>query len=82
MRTENFETSLGAFLRRKPFKPFTVELASGGRFTVDHPEAIVLRSGVAVHFDRGGEITIFDGTSVSQLTEVTRNGGRRGRKGE
>jgi hypothetical protein len=80
MTTETFEHGLRAFLRLKPFKPFTVELVSGDRFSVDHPEAVaVLRGGVAVHSDRRGEITIFDRTSVSQILEATRNGGRRAR---
>jgi hypothetical protein len=43
MKDETFERSLRAFTQRRPFKPFLVELASGSRFTVDHPEAIAQR---------------------------------------
>src|SRR5262245_30613690 len=38
MNDGNFQNSLQAFARRRPFKPFAVELVSGDRFVVDHPE--------------------------------------------
>jgi hypothetical protein len=31
---------LGAFSRRKPWKPFTLELVSGSRVEVNHPESL------------------------------------------
>ncbi len=37
MTAENFEGFLEAFVSRKPFKVFTVELHNGSRFEVDHP---------------------------------------------
>ena len=49
MNLENFERSLCAMQRRVPFRLFVVELMSGDRIEVDHPEALVLRSGVAVY---------------------------------
>jgi hypothetical protein len=58
---------LRAFQRRTPFRPFTVELVSGHRFQVDHPEALVLRDGVAVYVAPGGYPTLFDHEGVSQL---------------
>jgi hypothetical protein len=67
MTTENFEQTLRAFQRRTPFSPFTVELVSGDRFQVDHPEALVLRDGIAVFVAAGGIPTLFDHESVSQL---------------
>ena len=48
MIAENFDRTLRAFQRRTPFQPFTVELVSGTRIQVDHPEALVFRDGVAV----------------------------------
>jgi hypothetical protein len=80
MTDANFERSLQAFVRRRPFTPFTVELASGDRFTVDHPEALARRGAVAVYIDRDGNYTFFDGTTVTQLTDATENGGRRRRR--
>jgi hypothetical protein len=67
MAVDNFVRSLRAFQRRTPFRPFTVELVSGYRFQVDHPEAMVLRDGVAVYIAPGGHPTLFDHEGVSQL---------------
>jgi hypothetical protein len=67
MTTEHFDRSLRALQRRAPFKAFTVELVSGERFQVDHPEALVLRDGVAVFVAKGGYPMLFDHEGVSQL---------------
>ncbi len=67
MDAGQFERSLRAFQRVSPFRPFTVALVNGDRFQVDHPEALVLRDGVAVFIAAGGVPTLFDHTSVSQL---------------
>jgi len=67
MEAGHFERSLRAFQRRVPFRPFTVALVHGDRFQVDHPEALVLRDGVAVFIAAGGVPTLFDRTSVSQV---------------
>jgi hypothetical protein len=79
MKEGNFERSLKAFSQRQPFKPFLVELASGTQFTIDHPEALARRGPVAVYIDRDGSYTLFDNTSVTQLTESA-NGAKRSRK--
>ncbi|HMC66115.1 MAG TPA: hypothetical protein VKI65_14350 [Gemmataceae bacterium] len=70
MNDGNFQNSLQAFARRRPFKPFAVELVSGDRFVVDHPEALALRATVAVYINPDGKFTLFDSESVSQLTKV------------
>jgi hypothetical protein len=62
-----FERTLQEFTRRAPFQPFVVELVSGGRFTIDHPEALVFRSGVAVYLAPDGSPTLFDHQGVSRL---------------
>ena len=64
MTTERSERTLRAFQERTPFHPFTVALVSGHRFQVDHPEARVLRGGVAVLIDKGGAPTLFNHESV------------------
>jgi hypothetical protein len=79
MTDDNFERSLQAFVRRRPFKPFAVELASGDRFTVDHPEALARRGAVAVYIDTHGNYTLFDATAVTQLKDAASNGTRRRR---
>jgi hypothetical protein len=80
MKGANFQNSLQAFVRRRPFQSFTVELVSGERFVVDHPEALALRGTVAVFINPDGKFAMFDSESVSQLTEVNENGGQASRR--
>lgn len=54
MERANFRRALQAFVARRPFKPFRVELASGAQFTVDHPEVLDHRGAVAVFIDESG----------------------------
>ncbi|MDQ6623125.1 MAG: hypothetical protein M3Y86_06525 [Verrucomicrobiota bacterium] len=67
MEWEAFDRTLRQFIRRVPFKPFSVELNSGSRFSVHHPEALAFNHGVAVYIDVAGIPQIFDHTSVTQL---------------
>jgi hypothetical protein len=67
MTAETFDRTLRAFQRRTPFQPFTVELVSGYRFQVDHPEALIYRSGVGIHVASDGTITLLDHEGVSRL---------------
>ena len=67
MQAEAFERSLRGFSRSVPFEPFLVELVSGSSFTVDHPEALVFRGGLAVYIAPDGAPTLFDHEGVSRL---------------
>ncbi len=67
MDVSQFERSLRAFQRRTPLRSFTVALLNGDRIQVDHPEALILRDGVAVFIAAGGVPTLFDHSSVSEL---------------
>ncbi len=67
MDIKQFERSLRTFQRQKPFRSFTVALVNGDRVQVDHPEAMVLRAGMAVFIAADGTPTLFDHESVSQL---------------
>ena len=67
MQTDAFERSLRAFVRRTPFQPFTVELTSGSRFEVLHPEALAFNGGLAVYIGPDGTPSLFDHEGVSQL---------------
>jgi hypothetical protein len=67
MTAEHFQTTIRAFQRRTPFRPYVVELVSGDRVIVDHPEALVLRGGVAVFVSATGAPSIFDHEGVSQV---------------
>lgn len=76
MKSETFETTLRSFSHIVPFQPFTVELVSGTRITVDHPEAMIIRGGVAVYVSHTGAITILDHEGVSRISGLadTRSG--------
>jgi hypothetical protein len=67
MTTEHFQTTNRAFQRRSPVQPYVVELVSGDRVTVDHPEALVVRGGVGVFVNASGAPSIFDHEGVSQV---------------
>lgn len=67
MTIEHFQTTIRAFQKRARFQPYFVELVSGDRVRVDHPEALVLRGGVAVFVSAEGAPAIFDHEGVSQV---------------
>ena len=69
MTPRHFQRALQAFTRRKPFKPFIVELVSGDRLQVRHPEALILRQGIAVFITAEFLHKLFDSESVSQLLD-------------
>ena len=65
MQPDTFALSLREFSHRASFKPFSVELVSGRQFTVDHPEALVFRAGLAVA--PNGRPSISDHEGVARL---------------
>lgn len=67
MTAEHFQTTIRAFQKRSPVQVYLVELVSGDRVRVDHPEALVLRGGVAVFVSADGAPTIFGHEGVSQV---------------
>ena len=67
MTAEHFQTTIQAFQKRAPFHPYLVELVSGDRVRVDHPEALVIRGGVAVFLTPQGAPVIFDNEGVCQV---------------
>jgi hypothetical protein len=67
MEASHFDRTLSAFKGRTPFRPFTVALVNGDRFEVDHPEALVVRDGVAVFIGPGGVPVLFDHEGVGQV---------------
>lgn len=70
MERESFERSLNAFARRIPFKPFRVELSSGSSIRIDHPEALIIRSGVAVYVAPDGAINLLDHHGAVRLSDI------------
>ena len=67
MQTEAFERSLRVSVRRTPFQLFTVELTSGTRFQVLHPEALAFNGDLAVSIGTDGAPSLFDPAGTSQL---------------
>ena len=67
MTSEPFHTTIRAFQKRTPFQPYFVELVSGDRVRIDHPEALVVRGGVAVFVGADGAPAIFDHEGVRQI---------------
>jgi hypothetical protein len=67
MTADHFQTRVRAFQKRVPFVPYYIELVSGDRVRIDHPEALVVRGGVAVFVSHDGAPTIFDHEGVSQV---------------
>jgi hypothetical protein len=70
MRRATFVTALRAFTNRRRFQPFAVELRTGFRLIVRHPEALVLRGDVAFFVRRNFTYRLFDASSVSQLCDL------------
>jgi len=73
MTAENFDQVLIALRSVKPYRVFTVELNGGQRFEVDHPNALVVRDGVAVFLAPGGTPIWFDHESVNQIIGAPAN---------
>lgn len=69
MERDNFMRALRSFARRAPFRPFVVELVSGSRYLVEHPEALAFNGGTAVYLNPFGEWSVFDHQSVAQVTD-------------
>jgi hypothetical protein len=74
MVAETFAAALQSFSRRRPFRPFQVELSSGDRIVVEHPEALAFRAGRAVYISPRGEFALLDHENVTQVTDVSSNG--------
>ena len=64
-----FRMALRTFLSRRPFRRFIIELNSGSRLLISHPETIYLRDGMAVHCPIGDSPLhfLFDHESVCLL---------------
>jgi hypothetical protein len=71
MTKEDFQQQMRAFLRQRPFQPFTVVLDTGQRIEVDVPEAVALGGGAAGYLDPAGEATLFECEDVSEITVHT-----------
>ena len=71
MTNKNFEKTLRAYQKRRPFQSFRVRFLDGEYINVDHPEAVVFRGGVAVYVASDGTPTLFDHEGVSEVIGKT-----------
>jgi hypothetical protein len=64
-----FRTAARAFLGRRPFQPFIIELNTSTRFHVTHPENLQIRDGIVSYFLPGEKprTFVFDHESVNQI---------------
>jgi hypothetical protein len=67
MTADHLEKLFDALRQRSPWHPFTVERLGGHRFEVDHPQAMIVRDGVAVYLQPGGVPMWFDHDGVVQV---------------
>lgn len=67
MDRDTFTETIRAFRSRTPFKPFTVATNAGNRYEVDHPEAIIVREGLAIFVGPGRVPVFFDNEGVSEV---------------
>jgi hypothetical protein len=74
MNRQNFETILRAFARRRPFIPFFLELVTGERILITHPEAVFPDGEIIVYTTPGKlKYRVFDSDSVCQLMDQLDN---------
>jgi hypothetical protein len=67
MDRDTFDNTIRAFKQRTAFRPFTVSFVNGERVEVDHPDALVVRDGVALFVGPGGVPAVFDYEGVAQV---------------
>jgi hypothetical protein len=73
MDRDHFEQTLRAFRERVPFRPFTVALVNARFHEVDHPDALVVRDGIALYVGPGGVPYIFDHEGVAEALAASRS---------
>lgn len=71
-------------LRDRPFRPFVVHVADGGRLLVKHEDYVALapsgREMLVYRHDRPDDYQVVDVLLVTRLELTTRNGARKPRK--
>ena len=70
MTPRHFAAALGAYTHRQSFKSFFIELASGDRILVTHPEAVTLRGELWAYVSPTERHHVFESESVVQLLDV------------
>jgi hypothetical protein len=72
MRQENFERVFQQLQALKPYQPLTLELVSGGRIEVNHPEALkIYPNGLLSCLSSTNTRSIFEVGSVVRILTAT-----------
>jgi len=58
MTRDNFEKLYRILNKRRPWTPYTLELVSGSRIEVNHPESLEMQAEVLVCQHNGGAVGI------------------------
>lgn len=53
------------------FKPFVIELSSGKRVSVRHPEFVIVGKGAVVVMDKNDSVTLIDGLHIAAIDDLT-----------
>ena len=67
MTDEQFDAAHRAFRRRRPFVKFSIELSSGARIAVSHPEAVENVGDLYVIRQPDRSASVFAAESVTRL---------------
>jgi len=66
---EEFWAAYRLFIRRRPFRPFLIELTSGDRMVVAHPESVVQHGDLLVFSSPQRQYRLFTPATVAQLLD-------------
>ena len=69
MDLDTFAMVLRSLTRRRPFLPFFLELASGERLDVSHPEALIIQQGVIVFRSAQRDLSVLTPTAVVRFCQ-------------
>jgi hypothetical protein len=70
MTADDLERALRSLTRRAPFRSFQIELNSGDRLLVSHPEAVDRYGDLFLYRGPDGGHRLFAGPSVCQLIDT------------
>jgi hypothetical protein len=70
MTTADFVRTLRSFHRRRPFWPYLIELVSGDRLPVSHPEVIERSGQLFVYRSPSRQARVFAASAVCQVIDL------------
>ena len=69
MKRHHFRRALRSFYARQPFQPFTVELLSGSRVVIRHPEVFTQTDETILFRNPEGVQHVFDYSTIAQFID-------------